>query len=104
MYIQWSHSTLSNIELGGAMLTPESISSPDAVRTLTGSTLIYSAPSLEEVRKLVESDVYYTAGVVRKLNTPLWLYLFIGPVVGSREACHHTVRGSDTLSMKLSTL
>lgn len=51
-------------ELGGAMLTPESVSSPDATKTLIGSTLIYSASTLDEVRRLVEADVYYTNGVV----------------------------------------
>lgn len=52
------------------MLTPESITSPTAVKTMTGSTIIYSASSLEEVRKIVESDVYYTAGVVRLFARP----------------------------------
>jgi hypothetical protein len=34
--------------LGGGLLTPESIASPDAPKKLIGSTFIYQAESLEE--------------------------------------------------------
>jgi uncharacterized protein YciI len=34
---------------------------------MTGSLILYEAESIEEVRKVVESDIYYTSGVVRLL-------------------------------------
>jgi len=49
------------IKVGGATLTPESLTGGD--KKLTGSVLIFEAESLEAVRKMVESDVYYTSGV-----------------------------------------
>lgn len=44
------------------MITPESVGSAD--KKMTGSVLIYEAESLDAVKKIVESDIYYTAGVV----------------------------------------
>ena len=32
---------------------------------MTGSLMFFEAESIEEVRKIVESDIYYTSGVVR---------------------------------------
>ncbi|TEB37487.1 hypothetical protein FA13DRAFT_1705674 [Coprinellus micaceus] len=52
-----------SLVLEAACSTPESIASPDAPKKLIGSTFIYQAESLEEVKKLVESDVYYQSGV-----------------------------------------
>ncbi|KAG8999103.1 hypothetical protein FRB94_006439 [Tulasnella sp. JGI-2019a] len=49
------------IKLGGAMLTPESITGGD--RKMVGSMLLFEADSLEEVRKLVEEDVYFKGKV-----------------------------------------
>ncbi|KAH9913503.1 hypothetical protein B0H21DRAFT_703925 [Amylocystis lapponica] len=49
---------------GGAMLSPESIASPTAEKKMVGSVIIYAAESLEACRKIVESDIYYTSGVV----------------------------------------
>ncbi|KAI0359258.1 hypothetical protein OH77DRAFT_1517799 [Trametes cingulata] len=51
------------IKLAGAMLTPESIESPAAEKKMVGSIFVCEAESLEAVRKLMESDVYYTSGV-----------------------------------------
>ncbi|KAK7059702.1 YCII domain-containing protein [Favolaschia claudopus] len=49
------------ILLGGAMLTPESLTGAD--KKMIGSTIIYAAKTLEEVKAIVESDIYYTSGV-----------------------------------------
>lgn len=57
--------THRTIEVGGAMLTPESIASPPAEKKLTGSVMIFKAESLEAVRKMIESDIYWTSDVVR---------------------------------------
>ncbi|KAJ7253711.1 hypothetical protein B0H12DRAFT_1017457 [Mycena haematopus] len=49
------------IRVGGAVLTPESITGGE--RKMVGSCLIYEAESLEVVKSIVESDIYYTSGV-----------------------------------------
>ena len=36
-------------------------------KKMTGSLMFYEAQSIEEVRKMVESDIYYTSGVVSHL-------------------------------------
>ena len=36
-------------------------------KKMTGSLVFYEAESPEEVRKMIESDIYYTSGVVRVL-------------------------------------
>jgi uncharacterized protein YciI len=46
------------------MLSPESNLSPTAAKMMIGSTIICEASSLEEARKLIEADIYFTAGVV----------------------------------------
>ncbi|KAI0657686.1 hypothetical protein C8Q70DRAFT_919127 [Cubamyces menziesii] len=51
------------IKVAGAMLTPESIESPNADKKMIGSVFICEADSLADVRKLIETDVYYTDGV-----------------------------------------
>jgi hypothetical protein len=55
---------------------------------MKGSMLLVSAANSGEVRKLVESDVYYTAGVVRSIFARAVRWLRIVPV-GSREAGHY---------------
>ena len=51
------------------MLSPESITGGD--RKMVGSTLIYEAESIEEVKKKVESDIYCTGKVVGRVETHL---------------------------------
>ncbi|KAF9528522.1 hypothetical protein CPB83DRAFT_854306 [Crepidotus variabilis] len=51
------------IRLGGMVTTPESIATPDTPKKMIGSTFICEAESLDEVRKKVENDIYYTSGV-----------------------------------------
>ncbi len=51
------------------MVTPESIKSKNAPKTPFGSLIIYEAESIEEVRKWVEEDIYYTSGVVGLLHS-----------------------------------
>lgn len=54
------------------MLTEDSLN-PGAEKKMIGSTLIFKAESIEEVRKLVEKDVYYTSGVVSFIH--IWMIL-----------------------------
>jgi uncharacterized protein YciI len=49
------------IRFGGALMTPESLQSEQ--KKLIGSTMVFSAPNIDVVRKLIESDIYYTTGV-----------------------------------------
>ncbi|KAI0919314.1 hypothetical protein AcV5_002267 [Taiwanofungus camphoratus] len=51
------------IKVGGAMLSPESISSPSAEKKMVGSALILEADSLETAKKFIETDPYYVEGV-----------------------------------------
>lgn len=50
--------------MAGALLSPESTVAATAKRTMIGSLFICEAESIETVRKVMESDVYYTSGVV----------------------------------------
>ncbi|KAJ7182773.1 hypothetical protein C8R43DRAFT_868690 [Mycena crocata] len=49
------------ILLGGAFLTPESLTGAD--KKTIGSLLIYEAENIEIVTKMVKTDIYYTSGV-----------------------------------------
>ena len=51
-------------EFGGALLAPELTDEKDRNK-ITGSLFYLEAESIDEVRKIVESDIYYTSGVVR---------------------------------------
>lgn len=44
------------------MLSPESITGGE--KKMVGSVMFFEMESLEDVRKLIESDIYYTSGVV----------------------------------------
>lgn len=55
--------------VGGFLLTPESIATPDAPKKMIGSTFIVEATSIDEVQKLVEGDIYYKSGVVSRTYT-----------------------------------
>jgi hypothetical protein len=48
-------------EMGGALLSPES---PDAAPKLIGSMLLVRAETLADVKKKIESDIYWTSDVV----------------------------------------
>ncbi|TFK74525.1 hypothetical protein BDN72DRAFT_892887 [Pluteus cervinus] len=51
------------VQVGGMTVTPESIDVQPADRKALGSLLIVKAKTLEDVKQLVESDIYYTSGV-----------------------------------------
>ena len=57
-------------EIGGAMLTPESIETPTSERKMVGSVMIVEAENLTAVKKTIEEDIYYTAGVVSNWSLP----------------------------------
>jgi len=51
------------IRVGGVLLTPESIATPTSDKKMVGSMFICEAENIEEVKKVVESDIYYKTGV-----------------------------------------
>ena len=51
-------------EYGGALLAPE-ITDEKGRKKMTASLMFFEAESIEEVRKIVEADIFYTKGVVR---------------------------------------
>lgn len=50
------------LEVAGGLVTPESQDAAD--KKFFGSVLLYEADSIEDVRKLVEQDIYWTENVV----------------------------------------
>ncbi|KAJ7016574.1 hypothetical protein C8F04DRAFT_1105111 [Mycena alexandri] len=50
-----------SIRIAGALLTPESVLSED--KKMIGSMFILQAESLEAVKKMIETDIYYTSNV-----------------------------------------
>lgn len=60
--------TLVSAEIGGALLTPESIASPTAEKKTVGSLFVCEAENLEAVKEMIETDVYYRNNVVSSLN------------------------------------
>ena len=73
------------VGIGGALVSPETHQTEQ--KKLIGSAGVYEAASLEEVRKVIEEDIYWTAGVVcvsiyEKSNG------LILEAVGQREDCN----------------
>jgi len=54
--------------IGGGVLTSDPANAAPADRKFFGSCII-EAESLEAARKIIENDVYYTAGVVSVLSS-----------------------------------
>jgi len=50
---------------GSPFGTGTSVTDESGRKKMIGSLMFYEAESIEEVRKIVESDIYYTSGVVR---------------------------------------
>ncbi|KNZ77763.1 hypothetical protein J132_03821 [Termitomyces sp. J132] len=51
------------VRVGGVLLSPESIATSSSDKKMIGSMFICEAENIEEVKKVVESDIYYKAGV-----------------------------------------
>lgn len=69
------------IEVAGGLITPESQDAALADKKFVGSALLYEADSIEDVRKLVEQDVYWTENVVSWFTSPISWTLIV-PSVG----------------------
>jgi uncharacterized protein YciI len=55
--------------LGGMLLSPEAMETEGRGGKAVGSLLIVQAKTMEEARKMIESDLYYTSGVVSRSYT-----------------------------------
>ena len=51
-------------EVGGVVLTPESIETATSDKKMTGSMFIMEAENINAVKNVVQNDIYYTSGVV----------------------------------------
>ena len=49
--------------IGGALISPETYDKPE--KKLIGSMMIYEAEKLEDVKKVIEDDIYWKSNVVR---------------------------------------
>jgi len=49
------------LKVAGGLITPESLNTAD--KKFVGSVLLYEAESIEDARKLVEQDLYWTENV-----------------------------------------
>lgn len=64
------------------MFSPESVLLGATQKKMVGSVMFFQADSIEEVKKSVESDIYYTSGVVSLVNLASILMWRIGVRVG----------------------
>ncbi|KAH0827559.1 hypothetical protein J3R83DRAFT_4280 [Lanmaoa asiatica] len=51
------------LKVAGGLVTPESQDAAPADKKFVGSVLLYEVDSIEDVRKLVEQDIYWTENV-----------------------------------------
>ncbi|KAJ3555706.1 hypothetical protein NM688_g2428 [Phlebia brevispora] len=63
------------MRLGGALLDPSSTE-----KKMIGSVVVYEAESLEACRKIVEEDIYYTAGVWDKEKLVILPWISAAPL------------------------
>ncbi|KAG8213748.1 hypothetical protein J3R82DRAFT_10454 [Butyriboletus roseoflavus] len=76
------------LKVAGGLITPESQDAAPADKKFVGSVLLYEADSIEDVRKLVEQDIYWTENVVSLVYKPIQLdpkYPGIETLVEQRE-------------------
>jgi hypothetical protein len=90
-------------EFGGPVLAPE-LTDEKGRAKMTGSLMFCEAGSMEEVRKIVQSDIYYTSGVVR-LTFPSSIIQSISffdfDVVGQGKDLYLTFCTVDALAVEL---
>ena len=77
--------------LGGALISPETYQTSE--KKMIGSLGIYEAESLEAVKKVIEEDIYYTAGVVRPICTSRCSSVLMPELVGQGEDRHPAMGG-----------
>ncbi|KAF8558003.1 hypothetical protein OG21DRAFT_81701 [Imleria badia] len=68
------------IRVGAGVLTSDSVNAAPADRKFFGSCLIIEAESSETARKLIESDIYYTAGVWDKEKLQILPIMLASPL------------------------
>lgn len=93
------------VEVGGMLVTPEEMESETGPKKAEGSLLIIKAGTIAEARKLIESDVYFTSGVVSCCNYAIsgWLIPNLR-TVGQRENHHLAIRPSYPIPVRIEWL
>ena len=68
-----------------------------------GSVMFFEGESIEEVRKVVEADPYFTDGVVRACDSQIIPHPTLTPlaIVGQREAYNSPFCASDALAIEV---
>jgi hypothetical protein len=90
-------------EFGGPLQAPE-LTDEKGKTKMVGSLLFFEAESIEEVRKIVESDIYYTSGVVRLTfpsSTIESISFFVFDLVEQGKYPYPTFCTSDALAVEL---
>jgi len=92
-------------EFGGALLALE-LTDEKGRTKMTGSLMFFEGESIEEVRKIVESDIYYTSGVVRytfpsSTNQSISFFDFDFDLVGQELYLYPTICTGDALAVEL---
>ena len=70
---------------------------------MIGSVMFFEGESIEEVRKVVEADPYFTDGVVRAYDSQIIPHPTLTPlaIVGQREAYNPPFCASDALAIEV---
>ncbi|KAF9453920.1 hypothetical protein P691DRAFT_811686 [Macrolepiota fuliginosa MF-IS2] len=74
-----NHFSNGLVRVGGAMVTPESIASPEAPKKMIGSAFIFEAENIDQVWDAIKNDVYYTSGVWDTEKLTVTPYLIATP-------------------------
>lgn len=55
-------------EMGGPLLSPSSLGTPEAEKRMVRTLMVLEVGTLDDAKTIVESDIYYTNDVVRKIE------------------------------------
>lgn len=54
--------------MGGPLLSPSSLGTPEAEKRMVRTLMVLEVGTLDDAKTIVESDIYYTNDVVRKIE------------------------------------
>ncbi|TFY74027.1 hypothetical protein EWM64_g9987 [Hericium alpestre] len=73
-----AHVESGGLVLGGAMVDEDSLLPSVTAKKMEGSVMIFKAARLEEVKSIIESDIYWTSNVWDKENLQIKPFLAAG--------------------------
>ena len=94
--VQWTSDARRFIEVAGMMIDPAHPIVDVGQNKAIGSLLIVQAENIEEVRKIIEDDIYTQSGVVSGVHVRLLFYST--STVGQGEARYRAFSRGDTVS------